>query len=1240
MAEEEEDVPTRVTAPVVRKPEEETAFLEFIEMENFKSYRGHIVVGPLKQFTAVIGPNGSGKSNFMDAISFVMGEKTSSLRVKRLNDLIHGSSIGKPVSRSCYVTAKFILNGEKHMDFQRAVISGSSEYRINGESVSSNTYLNKLEKMGINVKAKNFLVFQGAVENIAMKTPKERTALFEEISGSGLLKDDYNRLKQEMIVAEEETQFTYQKKKGIAAERKEAKHEKMEAERYTRLQNEYNEKQVEYQLFRLFHVEKDIHKLNGDLEIKQQEVKAVEQRKEQADEVLREKKKDAGKITRDMAKIDQEIREFETQMNKRRPLYIKAKEKVTHCQKKLTSLHKTLETAREADNAHQLDIRKLEKQLNDVEVLKKRFEDELENESQKRGKSVNMEEGLVQEYDRLKQNAEATATKIRSQLDSVNREQKSDQDLLDGETNRRASVEESFKKLTLQREEAVKRRDKLMDHIKSSEAALEEQNRIKDELRRDVGSSKEKIAEKQRELENVRDQLGDAKSDKHEDARRKKKQEVVELFKKQVPGVYDRMINMCQPTHKRYNVAVTKVLGKFMEAIIVDTEKTARHCIQILKEQMLEVETFLPLDYLQVKPLKERLRNINEPRNVRLVFDVLKFEPAEIERAVLFATGNALVCETPEDAMKVAYEIDRSRFDALALDGTFYQKSGLISGGSHDLARKAKRWDEKHMAQLKMQKERLNEELKELVKKSRKQSELATVESQIQGLENRLKYSMVDLESSKKSIAQYENQLNEVQNKLDVFGPQIAKIESRMQEREEKIQDIKENMNNVEDKVFAAFCRRLGVKNIRQYEERELVMQQERARKRAEFEQQIDAINSQLDFEKQKDTRKNVERWERNVQDEEDALEGLKTAEARYLKEIDEDKEKMEKFKQEKQAKKQAVDDMEEDISKARRDVANLAKEIHNVSSHMSSIESKIEAKKNERQNILLQAKTDCIAVPLLKGSLDDAVRQNETDNNGASISIATDHLIEVDYSTLPRELCKLKDDSAFKKTNEQLQKELQNKLDVLERIQTPNMKAMQKLDRVTEKVQSTNEEFENARRKAKKAKAAFEKVKNERSSRFVQCCQHISDAIDGIYKKLARNEAAQAYIGPDNPEEPYLDGINYNCVAPGKRFQPMSNLSGGEKTIAALALLFSTHSYQPAPFFVLDEIDAALDNTNIGKVASYIRDHTTNLQTIVISLKEEFYGHADALVGITPAEGECLISNVYLFDLTGFEDK
>lgn len=139
------------------KNQKMSAFLEFIEMDNFKSYKGNVCIGPLKEFTAVIGPNGSGllfstkknyikllcdhwtlnyffpgKSNFMDAISFVMGEKTSVLRVKRLSDLIHGAAIGRPVANSCSVTAKFLLSDGSRINFQRSVMGSSSDYKING----------------------------------------------------------------------------------------------------------------------------------------------------------------------------------------------------------------------------------------------------------------------------------------------------------------------------------------------------------------------------------------------------------------------------------------------------------------------------------------------------------------------------------------------------------------------------------------------------------------------------------------------------------------------------------------------------------------------------------------------------------------------------------------------------------------------------------------------------------------------------------------------------------------------------------------------------------------------------------------------------------------------------------------------------------------------------------------------------------------------------------------------------
>lgn len=508
------------------------------------------------------------------------------------------------------MTARFVLADGAVLSFQRSVSGSSSDYKINNQSVTSNVYLAELEKLGINVKAKNFLVFQGAVENIAMKNAKERTQLFEEISCSGLLKEEYNTLKQEMMSAEEETQFTYQKKKGVAAERKEAKLEKQEADRYARLREEYSEKQVIYQLYKLYHNEKEIQRNTDDLNSKQNDSKKVEDKKGLADEILREKKKESGKISRDLQKIEQEIREAESEMNKKHPLYIKAKEKVVHTQKKLDGAIKTLEQAKKADEAHQSDIKKLEDELKLIDEKKKKFEAEIAMDSKKRGSNIPaaQQQDFLKEYDRLKQQADLKSAKYLAKLDSINREQKSDQDLLDSEVNKKTQLEETFKKYSSEKEEAIKRKEKLTEHIRSSEAQLAEQIRNKEELSKDVGSSRDRQLELQRELQDVNDQLGDAKNDKHEDARRKKKQEVVELFKREIPGVYDRMINMCQPTNKRYNVAVTKVLGKYMEAIIVDTEKTARKCIQMLKDQKLEVETFLPLDYLQAKPLKERLR--------------------------------------------------------------------------------------------------------------------------------------------------------------------------------------------------------------------------------------------------------------------------------------------------------------------------------------------------------------------------------------------------------------------------------------------------------------------------------------------------------------------------------------------------------------------------------------------------------------------------------------------------------
>ncbi|KAH3819553.1 hypothetical protein DPMN_121292, partial [Dreissena polymorpha] len=1201
------------------------------------------------------------KSNLMDAISFVLGEKTSNLRVRRLSDLIHGAPVGKPAANKASVTAVYAdQDTEKETVFTRIIQGSSSDHKINGQSVSSHQYQEELEKIGVLVKSKNFLVFQGTVESLAMKNAKERTAMFEEISRSGELKEEYDQAKAEMLKAEEDTQFNYHKKKGIAAEKKEAKMEKDEAERYQKLKQEVEEKHLELSLVRLFYNERDIDEVTEEINHKNHALEKENKKRDKIEEEIKGKKKEQGKLLRELTTVESTIKECEVELNKKRPLYIKAKEKTAHMIKKLEGAKKSLKQAKKTHENHEQEINELERELEEVEAKRREFEEQIEAESQSQGRDLELEESQVQEYQRLKEEAGKRSARLLQEMDTIQREQKSDQDKYDNETRKKAELLAKIKQKEHEMEENKKRVDKLNEYIKQSTSAIEDQKVLETQLEEEVTTANQRIGEIENEMTSINEQLGEAKVDKHESARAMKKAELLENLKRLFPGVHGRLIDLCEPSHKKYQIAITKCLGKYMDGIICDTQKTAKECIQYMKEQRIDPETFLPLDYLDVKPVNEKLREIREPKNVKLIVDVIRYDPPSIKKALIFACGNALVCETVEDARKVAFGLSE-RNKSVALDGTLFQKSGVISGGASDLKAKARRWDEKMLGQLKQRKEKMTNELKEVSKKKRKEHELNTIRSQIKGLETRLKYSITDRDTTQtKHLLQNEKDLKNYREQIHSFEPRVHQLERQMNEREETIRQLKDRTNRVEDELFEDFCAQIGVENIRQYEERELLAQQERAKKRLEFENQKFRLQNQIEFERSRDTLANVMKWEQAVTDDEKELDKVRNEEARNMGLIDSEMQKAEKCKQQRITLKSGVDDFDAQINEIKKRVSAQSKEIAAVQKQLAAMETRLEQKRADRHSLLKTCKMDNIRLPMRKGTMED-ITQNEassaidgTQMDGTQSELGPDSmssqgakkiyekeaLIIIDYTKLDDDLKELEDASEVKKHIENLTKGVSDMVSTLQRINAPNMKAMEKLDGVKERLMETSEEFENARKRAKKAKQAFEKIRKERYDRFMHCFEHVSNKIDEIYKSLARNQSAQAFLGPENPEEPYLDGVNYNCVAPGKRFRPMDNLSGGEKTVAALALLFAIHSYQPAPFFVLDEIDAALDNTNIGKVAAYIREESqTHFQCIVISLKEEFYNRSDALIGIYPEQGDCVISNVLTLDLTQYED-
>ncbi|VEL42796.1 unnamed protein product, partial [Protopolystoma xenopodis] len=366
--------------------------LRFIELENYKSYKGKQIIGPFSTFTAIIGPNGSGKSNLMDAISFVLGEHTRHLRVRRLGDLIHGSVVGKPASKSASVTAVYEMPDGELTRFSRVIHGNASEYRINGQPVRIDEYSDALEKIHIFMKVKNFLVFQGAVESIAMKNARERCQMFEEISKSADLKEDYDLAKTEMQKLEEDAAFNLNKKKGIVAERKEAKLEIDEAEKYRRLQMDLASKRLELHLFKLYHNDVECKRVKEELKHRDERLQIENEQRQNIEEEMKEKKRELGKINKDQSALDQEIKKCDQKIGKKKPEYIKVSQLLRHISEKHKESKKSLDTARQLHSSHSQEIDQLESEYEKILALKEEYEHQQTKKSLEQGRNLELEE--------------------------------------------------------------------------------------------------------------------------------------------------------------------------------------------------------------------------------------------------------------------------------------------------------------------------------------------------------------------------------------------------------------------------------------------------------------------------------------------------------------------------------------------------------------------------------------------------------------------------------------------------------------------------------------------------------------------------------------------------------------------------------------------------------------------------------------------------------------------------------
>lgn len=1231
--------------------------LQRLELFNFKSYKGHtsLLFGDAF-FTSIIGPNGSGKSNAMDAISFVLGIKSSHLRSAHLKELIYRGRVlrtsvvngagetnevnghdeevnGTPNGtqerndpKSAWVMAVYEDDAGDEQTWKRTITSqGVSEYRMNDRVVTAQAYNDALESENILIKARNFLVFQGDVEAIAIQKPTDLTRLIEQVSGSLEYKAEYDRLKAETEEAAETQSVQLNKRRVINSEIRQYQEQKKEADKYNRKAEERDQAIVTHVLWKVYHLQRQIEESTVEIQKHQHELKEFRRGVEKYERDLDSAKKDYAERGRHVSKAEKAIKAKEREIDDMTNSLVPVDEQIQVSTKQLTKYTNRINDITKEKNSQDMNVKQLEKDLKVVEKAQAQWQAEWDRTANKQGGQLNT--AALADYARLKEEVNKRSSADQIRIDSLKRQRTANEGTVNSLKGKVEGAEFQLHALESDLTNINDRKAEMSVIVDETKKAIETQKKELNALiskRLQVEQTRTELEEK---LQEVLRKLIDADDGRKQSEKERRIKETIATLKRTYPGVRGRVNELCRPKQKKFTEAVSTVLGRHFDAIVVDNEATARQCIEYLRDQRAGQATFIPLDTIQVKAVASNLKGMH--RKMQPAIDVVEYDQA-VARAISYACGNAIVCDDLDTAKYLCYEknVDAK---AVTLDGTVIHKGGLMTGG-RGKEQNARQFGDMEVDKFNKLKDKLMADIGALPPSRSRGTEEDNLQVELSSLESRYTVAKEEVDGLTRNLASKKKEVDHAKGQLKEAQPKYRIESKKLDDLDDDIRDYQDAVSGVEDEVYGAFCVQHGFDDIREYEARQGSLQQDAAQKKLEFTTQKSRLQNQLSFEKTR------------LQATQDRIQTIRDKDARDRANIDELNEQktgiqddidhlraeLEGLEEKLVEEQEAYEKAAEKLTSKKQEILKRAKGVEATLKNINSLEAEMQRHSTDRYGLYRRCKIENIPLPLDSGSATfDELPINDMTNGDAmevdgdetmvsalQVPTTSDYGISPDFSEL--------EDDLREDPSEAVDGELADKIHdfsaALEKM-APNMHAAERLGHVEDKFRNTEQEFKEATKQYKESKNAFEEVQKKREELFNKAFDHISEQIEPIYANLTRSTSSviggKAYLTADT-EEPYLSGISYHTMPPAKRFRDMEHLSGGEKTMAALALLFAIHSYQPSPFFVLDEVDAALDNENVGKLVNYVRNHAgPGMQFIVISLKTGFFQGSEALVGV-----------------------
>ncbi len=1142
-------------------------------MHGFKSFAKRTELLFNDDFNCVVGSNGSGKSNILDALCFVLGKSSAkALRSEKSSHLIYNGGKSKKPADKAEVSI-FFDNAEREFPYELDEVKvsrfvnqhGNSKYKINDKTVTRQQVVELLSLAKIDADGHN-IILQGDIVRFCEMGGEDRRMLIEEIAGISVYEDKKNKALSELTKVEERLKEA----EIILAERgeylKELKKERDEALKYTDLNTKVKVSKASY-------LHKQIERKSAEAERYEEKLKKQYEIIEKQKMIIAELKSE---VSQKKAEIDDINKEIET----------KGEQEQVKLHKEVEELRVGIATAKNKIESFKNEIVKVKQrkeQLQDnIKEVKERIQ-KLEAEQQALQKEItskNKELDLITKKvdDFRKKNKLDDISDTEKKMDELDRIVEEKQRVVQDLRQKQQDFLREKDKTEFQLKALDEKMEKLLELEKENKVQIEELKHKKEEFKKatselnqilnknsnlsaQLATSRGKLSTAHEELSKIQSKVA---------AIRETDGAINSILeqKSKLKGIYGTISELGKVSSK-YSLALEVAAAQRIRSIVVDSDAIAQKCIMFLKEKRLGIANFIPLNKIKSKPIDESMkRYLKEAGVVDFAVNLVSFDK-KYEAAFNFVFGSTLIV----DNIDVARKIGIGNIKMVTLDGDVTEASGLMQGGFRERKGKTGFTQLELDEELKKHQSAVadNEQLITRLEKEREQTEnviaklrefKANLEVDIIKLEKILHLESDNTDASKKVKKEQEVLLTKLDKETDSINQKIADINASIADAKMEKQDLRDKISQLRNPVLLA--------ELNTFEEKRGQLKEEAIKLEGEYKNLELQIKTILSPETEK------------------TLSIIK----QHDKEEIEFNEQIKKLKDDIDVGTKSLKEKEELEEKFMKQFKGLFVKRQKIDQEITTITDKVEDAGERLRKEELEVNTNKIESVRVVTELEGFRKEFEQYEG-----------VELDTRT----------------SESELKSQMTKYGSMLAKMESVNMKALEMYDVMEKEHNSLTEKKNQLGVEREDVMMLINEIDTKKIELFMRSFEAVNEQFKKSFSQLLTK--GEAYLKLENPQDPFAAGVEIKVKISGNKFLDIRSLSGGEKTMTALAFIFSIQEFEPASFYILDEVDAALDKANAERLANLVNKYSEKAQYIMISHNDGVIGAARTLYGVSMDE-------------------